>query len=226
MERASRLFTDEQKKQVNLAVGQAEAKTSAEIVPVVAAASGRYDRAEDVFGLWLGVVAMIVLWQFLPPTHREVGDWSGGFSAGWQVLCLAATVVVAFVVGAAVATYVGWIRKLFVPRRQMRDEVAGRARQAFVDSRVHHTAAATGLLVYVSLYERMAVLLADEAVVDALGEQALAELRDGLVAGLKGGDVAGAICKTIAAAGERLAGALPRAADDVNELPDAMVLID
>ena len=43
MQRASDLFTEEQRKQVEKAVVEAEAKTSCEVVPVVATASGRYD---------------------------------------------------------------------------------------------------------------------------------------------------------------------------------------
>ena len=47
-------FSDEQRRAVAQAVAEAEGKTSAEIVPVVATASGRYDRAEDIVGLWTG----------------------------------------------------------------------------------------------------------------------------------------------------------------------------
>ena len=84
--------------------------------------------------------------------------------------------VVGFVLGAALASHVGWLRLLFTPRRQMRDEVAARARAVFFDSRVHHTAGDTGLLIYVSLYERMAAVLADQSIMDKLGQAALDEL--------------------------------------------------
>ena len=51
MQRASELFNDEQRATIDQAVADAESKTSAEIVPVVATASGRYDRAEDIVGM-------------------------------------------------------------------------------------------------------------------------------------------------------------------------------
>ena len=69
--------------------------------------------------------------------------------------------------------------------RKMRDEVAARARAVFFDGRVHHTAGATGLLVYVSLYERMAAVLADQSVLDRLGQDAVDELCGVLTAGLQ-----------------------------------------
>ena len=46
---------------IEAAIGEAEQKTAGEIVPVVATASGRYDRGEDLFGLVaLCLVAVLV----------------------------------------------------------------------------------------------------------------------------------------------------------------------
>lgn len=225
MRRASECFTDEQKKQINDAVVEAELKTSAEIVPVVATASGRYDRPEDIVGLWLALAALIAAWFLLPEARGESGSW-GGFPAAARLICLAAAVVVGFVGGAVVATYVGWLRRLFTSRTQMRDEVAASARQAFFDGRVHYTAGATGLLVYVSLYERMATVLADQAILEKLGQEALDELQAQLLEQLRSGGPAEAICTVVRTAGDRLGGVLPRADDDVNELPDSLVTID
>ena len=225
MKPASRLFDDEQRQRINEAVAAAEAKTSAEIVPVVATASGRYDRPEDIVGLWLGIAAMVVVWLALPKTETDPGSW-GGLALWVKIVCVVAAVVVGFIVGAVIAGRVGWLRRLFTPTRQMRDEVAGSAREGFFDSRVHRTAEGTGLLVYVSLYERMAAVLADQAVTDALGQSAIDELCHQLTDRLRTGDATEAICETIAAAGDRLAAVLPRSEDDVNELPDALVMID
>lgn len=100
----------------------------------------------------------------------------------------------------------GPLRRLFTPRAQMRDEVMARARQAFFDQRVHHTADATGLLVYVSLHERLATILADQKALDAMEPSALDGLCAQLAAGLRQGDAAGALCEVIrGAARHRLA---------------------
>lgn len=225
MKPASRLFNDEQRQRINQAVAEAESKTSAEIVPVVATASGRYDRPEDIVGLWLGVVGLIAAWWVLPAPAAESGSW-GGLPAWARLACFAAAVVAGFVVGAVVAGRVGWLRRLFTPRAQMREEVEASARQGFFDSRVHRTAGATGLLAYVSLYERMAVIIADQAIVDGLGQPALDELCRQLTEGLRTAGPTEALCEAIRAAGDRLAGVLPRTEDDVNELPDGLVTID
>jgi putative membrane protein len=221
MQRASQAFSPQDRERINQAVQQAERGTSAEIVPVVASASGRYDRPEDIVGLWLTLAALVVVWFVFPAAQHEHGSWETAWPH-WKLLAMLAAAVLAFMVGTALATYVAPLRRLFTPRTQMADEVAARARGVFYSQAVHHTAGQTGVLIYVSLYERMGAVLADQMVMDKIGQTALDELRDTL----RGGDVTNALCQTIQAAGQRLAPVLPRQADDVNELPDALVTLD
>ena len=209
---------------INEAVAAAESRTSAEIVPVVVAVSGRYDRPEDIVGLWFAAASLTLAWSFLPE-HPRPGDW-GSLPSWAHLLVLIASMVGGFVVGAAIGARVDWLRHLFTPARQMRDEVQSRARQVFFDSRVHHTSGKTGLLIYVSLFERMAAVLADDAVIERLGQSALDELRDQLTAALRTRSLDEALCATLDMVGQRLAAVLPRAEGDVNELPDALVMLD
>jgi len=224
MRHVTRNLTDENYQRINQAVATAESTTSVEIVPVVAAVSGRYDRPEDIVGLWAAVGALTVTWSLLP-ADTTPGDW-GALPSWARMVFLLLSVVLGFVAGAVVGARVDWLRSLFTPPEQKRDEVLSRARQVFFDSRVHHTAGRTGLLIYVSLFERMASVLADGAVVEKLGQPALDELRDHLTAGLRARPLVDALCDTIAAAGPRLATVLPRLETDINELPDALVVLD
>jgi putative membrane protein len=225
MQRASDLFNEEQRKQVEQAVVEAEAKTSCEVVPVVATASGRYDRAEDMIGLWLAVFAAISVWLIFPRQSNESGSWDG-MPSYVGLLTMVAGVVVAFIAGVVAGSRIGWLRRLFTPRNQMLEEVSARAREIFFDQRVHHTSGATGMLIYVSLFEHMAVVLGDQEVLDKLGQPSLDQLCQQLTEGLHQGDSTDAICSVIAEAGKQLSGPLPRAEGDVNELQDTLVLID
>lgn len=225
MQRASTLFSDEQKQRIDQAVTRAESGTSAEIVPAVATASGRYDRAEDIAGFWLAMMAMAAVWWFLPTAVAEHGSWD--VRPRWvDLAALIGAALAGFIVGAVVTSRVGWLRRLFTLRSEMGQEVGRRARQVFFDGRVHHTAGKTGLLVYVSLYERMAIVLGDEQVEEKLGHAALDELCAALTRKLREGDVCAALCETIEAAGKRLAPVLPIAADDRNEISNAVITVD
>lgn len=225
MTQPSTLFSDDDRRRINQAVAEAEARTAAEIVPVVAGASGRYDRAEDLAGLWLGLAALVAAWLLYPRPAAEPGSWSEPLAWG-ELVVLAAALLGGFVGGAVLASRIGGLRRLFTPRPQMAEEVARRARGAFFDRRLHHTAAASGLLLYVSLHERMAHVLADQAVFEKLGPEGLNQLCAGLTERLRQGHPAEALCQTVQECGERLAPLLPRAAGATNQLPDALVLLD
>jgi putative membrane protein len=223
MQKASEFLNKEELAAIKDAVVRAEGKTSVEIVPVVASVSGRYDRAEDMVGLWLGGTLMVVLWLLWPVTPAELGDWDAAFPLnyfGWL-----AALVVGFVLGAILAARSGWLRRLFTPRREMVEEVERRAREAFFDQRIHHTEGATGVIIYVSLYERLVTVLADDAVQKVLPDGEVKRLCDELT-GKLGRAPADGLKETIASLGDSLAEPLPRADDDVDELENAVVLID
>jgi putative membrane protein len=225
MQLASRLFSASDRQRINETIQTAESLTSAEIVPVVATASGRYDRAEDLVGLWLGVLLVVAVSIFSPAAVTEPGSWDS-HPLLWQTLKLVAVLLGGFLVGAVLSARIGWLRRLFTPATQLRDEVNQRARSVFFDNRVHHTQAGGGLLIYISLFEQIAVILADQQILDALGQSPLDELCQTLTQLLRSNQPADALCQTIQAAGERLRPALPRALDDVNELPDSLVTLD
>lgn len=212
--------------EINQAVAEAESRTSAEIVPVVARCSGRYDRAEDVVGLWFAALLLALAYlAFPPPALAEAGDW-GAPSALAHLALLLACLPVGFVAGAALASWAPGARRLFTPRRQMREEVEAKARAVFFDQRIHHTAAGSGVLLYVSLHERIAAIVADQRVLGALGQIKLDALCYEFTDRLRESGPRVALRQTIAALGEELATVLPRTTDDRNELPDALVLMD
>ena len=225
MKKASEIFNDEQTKRINDAIVEAESHTSAEILPVLATASGRYDRAEDMLGLWFGLILAAVAYLLVPNPVDDPNGW-GQSSGIVKLSILLGCIVAGFIIGAIVASRVAWLRRLCTPRRQMSDEVQLRAKSVFFDNRVHRTTGGSGLLVYLSLYERCAALIADETVTEKLGQTALDELCAELTAALRAGDMSEAICKTLVSAGVRLGETLPRQDDDVNELPDVLVTLD
>lgn len=206
------------------AVVRAEAKTSAEIVPVLAPSSGRYDRGEDLCGLWLGIAALATTWFLLPTTIDEHGSWQ---DQPWAHLAaLVGAMLAGFAIGTAVASRWGALKMLFTPRRETAEEVEARARQTFFDQRVHHTDGSSGVLLYVSLLERRAAVLVDESIRSGLGQAAIDSLCRDLTRRLASGSLAAAFTETIDQVGELLGPKLPRTTDDRNELSDALTVLE
>lgn len=225
MRSAATSIASEERQRIAEAVADAEARTSAEIVPVIASASGRYDRAEDLVGLWFAAIAVSAVWFLAALEHPEPGSW-GAAPMILEWFLLLAALVGGFIAGVVAASRIGWLRRLCTPAAQMADEVAARARQLFFDERIYHTTRSSGLLLYVSLYERQAVILADEAVLAALGHMTLDELARELTDRIKRGGVVDGLLHAIRQAADRLEGPLPRRPEESNQLSDALVTID
>ena len=225
MQRASTFFTQDETARIEAAVAEAEANTSAEILPVVATASGRYDRPEDIAGLWCGALAAAIVWLLFRAAPQPHGGWDFQWTS-LELPALLLALVAGFLAGTAAGSSFGSLRRLFTPKNQMRDEVALRARQVFFDSRVHHTRAGTGVLIYLSVFERTAAVLADETVVQKLGQNTLNALCAELTEGMRGEARADVLCHAIERAGDALARVLPREPDDVNELQNTLLVLD
>lgn len=225
MRSASQFFSAEDRQRVAEAVRKAESQTSAEILPVITTSSGRYDRAEDLMGVWFAVLCLSLTWWLVPFERSEPGSWEE-----WPVIlewaALVASVIFGFLFGAVIASRVAWLRRLCTPKAQMFEEVAGRARQVFFDNRIHHTGRAHGVLLYASLYERRAIILADQSVIEVLGEAAIGNLSHRWTTALRQHELVDALCRTIDELGDRLGVDLPRLPDDANELADALVTMD
>ena len=222
---ASGHFNSEQRLRINQTVADVESRTVAEIVPVVATSSGRYDRSEDLAGMWLAVAALFAAWLLFQRVDSNPGGWDGPH-LGLGIVPIILILVLWFLIGAMIAKNVAWVCRLFTPRSELAAEANERARQLFFDQRVHHTAAGTGVLIYITLFERMAVILADDAVIQKLGMKAIDELCAKLTIALRTQAVPQALQESIRETGERLSAVLPGQAGNVNELPDALVTVD
>ena len=225
MSRASKLFTDRDKERIEQAVADAESKTSAEIVPAVASESGRYDRAEDIAGVWLSIIVMALTWVVVQTQSADTAQWGSTWTR-FELPFLILAVIVGYALGMFVATFSWTLRRLFTPKKHMTAEVEARAGQVFFDRRVHHTEGATGMLIYISLFECIATVRADETALEKLGQPALDELCAKLVEGIKGGDLTTALCDVIEDAGDRLAAVLPQTDGKRNEIENALIILD
>jgi len=232
MKRASTFFSDGDRAAIEAAVAGAEKRTSAEIIPVVATASGRYDRAEDVFGIVVAIAALCAVWFAFSGGSIADGWLAGGAPAsagGGPAFGLAgaiAAIVVGFALGAALATRFPALCTPFASKTEMREEVERAANEAFFAFRVRSTADATGILLYISLYERMVRVVGDDAITSKLGQGDWDEIRDRVIAGLADGRAAEGLVDAIERCGELCAAHFPRAEDDQNELSNALRIID
>lgn len=222
MRNATRFLTPDEKAAVESAIVEAEQSSAVEIVCAVATESGRYDRAESIVGLGVGVLALWLVNTVVGAPQAGSGAWGTGLAPFlWQV----AAVVAGFVGGSVLASYVHPLRRMFTPAREMEQEVARAASHVFCSRRLTSTLGGGGVLIYVSLFERRVVVLADEGARNALGEDGIGALRDVAVRELRNGQRAGTLLETVRAAGQRLQGAFTLDGAEADELPNEVLLL-
>src|SRR6185369_8720867 len=108
------------------------------------------------------------------------------------------------------------------PRKLRTSQVTTSAHAAFHEKEVGLTRRRTGMLVYVSLLERELRVLPDRAIIDAMAPEAWRARVDAMSAVVARGAGAAALAAELTALAQPLAERLPRAHDDVNELPDGV----
>lgn len=226
MKRPSELFSEADRKTIAQAIEKAELNTSGEIVPVVAAASGRYDRAEDVFGLCLALAALTAAWFFFQDIRIADGVWASGSRLTLGLLPVLAILIAGFALGTAAATRFPVLKLLFVPKKEMDQEVERAAAHAFRQFRLGRTSGGTGILIYVSLLEHRVRVEGGGAITDKLSPRDWEEVCAAAVDGLKTGRPAEGLVRAIETAGRLLAPHFPILPDDRNELKNELCLID
>lgn len=220
---------------IEAAVRAAEARTSGEIYCVVAEQSGHYGETPLAWAAGVALLAPALL--LLGGVHVTVPDLFGGGWTSAQVGAAAEAAARGALVGAillqavlfaAIAIIVALrpVRLALTPRISKRHEVQRRAREIFLTKNLEATRERTGVLIFVSLAERMAELVADEGIAQHVEPHVWDRAMAALAEGLKRGEPAAGFAAAIAACGDVLAERFPADPNDnPNELPDAVVVL-
>jgi putative membrane protein len=226
LKKASDLFSEKDKQQIAEAIAEAEKKTTGEIVPVVATASGRYDRAEDLFGVLCALITLALAWVLFQDVKPISGGWQSGQTLVLGLLPVLIIVLVSFLIGATAATYFPALRLPFILKGEMQNEVEHGAAEAFHRFRLRETDGATGILIYISLYEHRVRILGDSAITEKLNQADWDEICKLVVEGLHKGQLAGGLCQAIEKTGELLAQHFPIKEGVTNELINEIQFVE
>ena len=182
-------LTPEHLQQVNEAIKRCVAQTSARILVVITRSSGRYERAEDMVGLWGAALGLSLVWAIISmqPTPLVAGGqiWRLGF------IPIIGVLIGGFILGAMLATQIGTLRRLFVPRKHLQSAALSRAKQIYNEQRAENPRDAEKIfLVFFTLYEEAAVIQASDAIDKTLDSKSLDQMRHELVCDYKQGRLA------------------------------------
>ncbi|HEY6006965.1 MAG TPA: TPM domain-containing protein [Geobacteraceae bacterium] len=205
---AKNLFTPEEEARIRMAVTAAEANTSGEIATMVVERSDSYREAESLGAvLCAAFVAFLIavvshhvtIWSYIPLVFILF------LPARWLIIRVAA------------------LQRPFIARRRLAEAVRERAVRAFYEKGLYRTRHETGILIFISLFERKVWILGDRGINAKIPAESWQHLARTLSNGLREGKACEALCTVIARCGEELGRHFPREADDINELPDELL---
>jgi putative membrane protein len=190
------------------AVAAAEKAASGEIVCVLARASSHYGHAPL---LWAATLALA-----LPGVLLVFTDWPAQHVYLAQIGLFFAAVLLLSIPA---------LRYAIVPRSAKRARAHRAALEQFFARRVSHTQQHNGVLIYVSLAERYARIVADDGIAAKVGQQEWQEAVDRLVAGIRDKRLGDGFVEAIGLCGAILARHFPAGDNNPNELPDRPIVL-
>jgi putative membrane protein len=200
-------FTAEDREAIAAAIGEAEKHSSGQIVCVLAHASSEYAHVPI---LWASGLALFAPWPLIGLTQ-------------WSVQRIFLVQIAVFIVSALVFSWVP-LRLALVPRAVRRARAHRAALEQFVIRRVAHTKNRAGVLIFVSLAERYARIIADEGIAEKVHGSEWQAAIDALVSHMRAGRIAAGFTAAIERCGAVLAAHAPPDGSP-NELADRIYVI-
>jgi putative membrane protein len=211
---------------VSTAVAAAERGTDGEIVTIVAARSDAY---HDV-GLHYALLGMLLVPTAAALVPKGWIDWGLGLLLGWNATLSFRLLMVFLLVGMALAFLAlrflfAWmpLRMKLTPASTKTRRVRRRALELFRAGTERRTTGRTGVLLYLSLLEHRAELVADEAIHSRVEPDVWGEAVAVLVEEVKAGRPGEGMARAVEKVGEVLAVHLPPRSENPNELCDRLI---
>ncbi|NTZ42826.1 hypothetical protein G7A66_06935 [Altererythrobacter sp. SALINAS58] len=222
------LLSEADHRRVSDAVGEAERRSSGEIVTVLAERSDGYS---DIALAWAALVAftLLTLLAFVP--HWPLDAYAGlheSWNAEWpdgEIFAMAAGIGILTFLIVWLVQLNDAVRFALVPGRVKTARVEDRAIALFRVGAERRTHGRTGIMIYLSMDEHRAEIVADRAIAEKVDDHVWGDAMAAMLVELKQGDIAAGMIAAIERVGAVLAEHFPREEDDVNELPDRLIEI-
>jgi putative membrane protein len=213
---------------VTQAVAVAEQTTDGEIVTIVTDLSDHYG---DIAALWASAAAFLALaiTAMFPEYFQgwldwALGGWGHEFTAGEYLVMVFALMAIKWLV---VWLAMQWIplRMFFTPKPVKMRRVRERAIRLFKVSAEARTKGRTGILIFLSMGEHRAEIVADAAITDKVAPEIWGDAMLAMIQKVRAGQSGEGMAAAVAQVGALLTEYLPRSDENPNELPDRLIEI-
>jgi len=201
------MLTKEDHAAIAAAIRAAEQHTSAQIVCVLARASSRYAHVPI---MWASLLALLAPWPLI-------------YFTPWSIQRIFLVQLVVFIIASLAFSWMP-LRLILVPRAVQRARAHRAALEQFVVRGISRTHNRSGILIFVSLAERYARIIADEGIAHKVSGLEWQAAIDALTAHMRDGHIATGFIAAIERCGAVLAAHAPPD-DSAKELPDRLYVV-
>jgi putative membrane protein len=215
MVKSSELISASEQSDIHNAIRAAESKTSAEIVPMIVRSSMGCGHVFPIVFLLMTVPVGFLIPIIPFDLFYPVPPW--------------ATTSLLVLISLILSFFLSKLDSVFRLVSSDRDEqiaVERRALAEFYNAQMSKTIAKTGILIFLSLRERRAVVLADESIASKFPPETWDQLLTELVSKESGHSIAARVSKAVKSCGDLVSKEFPRSANDKNEIPDKLIIKD
>ena len=220
------MLSDSDHARVSAAVSAAEAHSAGEIVTIV---TDRSDGYWDVALAWAALAAAtaLLVLSLFPEFYLGRIDWlTGVWASEWtpgEIFAVALGVATLKFLGTLFVQLWQPLKFFLVPPPVKARRVRGRAVTCFKVGAERRTHGRTGILIYLSMREHRAEIVADAAIASKVAPEVWGEAMAAMLVEIRAGRIADGMVAAIERVGAVLAEHFPRAGDDTNELPDRLI---
>jgi putative membrane protein len=209
-------FTDSDLQRIKAAVKDAEQKISGEIVPVIVEKSGYYSIANykgSLIGASLAFITMILLDRY------SIHDSS--VTLYYDPIFMLLAVILGGVIGAAIPQFFPLVMRALINQKHLNHSTHRKAESAFLEEEVFNTRHRTGIMIFISFFEREVIVMADRGISKVVDQKLWDNIVAELVNQIRLGKIVEGLEGAIKRCGEvLLEKGFTITQDDVNELRD------
>jgi putative membrane protein len=209
-------FTESDLTRIKTAVKEAENTISGEIVPVIVERSGYYSIANykgGVFGASLTFFVLVLLDRYV---FTDVEN-----ALFYDPVFIFFIATVGGLIGAVLPNFLDPLKRLLVSRQHLDNATRQRAETSFLIEEVFNTKQRTGIMIFISFFEREVMVVADKGISKVVEQKVWDKMVNDLMISIRAGKIVEGLEASIKKCGEiLLEKGFLKAEDDVNELTD------
>ena len=214
--RCCNLFSKQDLLDIEKEIASVERITSGEIVPVITNISSKYRSSELIASILFSYLFAFVVYEI------------NGFLFWNNKINVFGFIIISFV-GVLLGLLMfksDLLRRLILSKKVMDQKVHDSAFSAFYKYGVNKTKNKTGILIYISLFEKRVVVVADEGINSKVKQTDWNSVVDIIIKGIKAKKAKQGIIDGVESCRSLLKEHFPVLADDVNELNNSIIIIN